>query len=362
MKKENEMKRSPATAALSGIALLLILSPAVRCSGGPTDDALPLNTRRLSDRVLVAWVGNCMQTIDVLALSTARGLVVIETNLIRSADVRIRREIEKTFGREDFKYLINTHHHHDHTGGNQVYADATIVGHKAALAGMKAELTGDGLAKLIDNFKATSKEWAEGLAKAEPDSEDARYFREGVALLEAAVVEFGEGFRPTYPSILFEKRLTLDMGDMTIELYSFAGLHSASDTVIFVPEEGLLAVGDLYPEPLLPYLRKGGSWDLDEVLDNWGRIVEGGRQIKYLNFAHSDMELSPETFKEQYRYLRTLRDGLREMRARGLSLEEAKKATTIEKDFPYFKDKMLKVRGTDIHQNNIEAIWEKLGV
>jgi len=355
------MKITPAAAAPAVIALLLILSPAVPGAAGQTGDELPLNTRKLSDRVLVAWVGDYMQTIDVLALSTARGLVVIETNLIRSADVRIRHAIERTFGRSDVKYLINTHHHHDHTAGNQVYADATIVGHKAALAGMKNELTGEGLARLIDNFKTTSKEWADGLAKAAPDSEDVRYYREGIALLKAAVAEFGDGFRPTYPSVLFEKRLTLDMGDMTLELYSFAGLHSASDTVIFVPEEGLLAVGDLYPERLLPYLRKGGSWDLAAILDNWGRIADGGREIRHLNFAHSDMELSPETFKEQYRYLRTLWDGLREMHARGLSLDDAKKATTIEKDFPYFKDKILKIRDTDIHQNNIEAIWEKLG-
>jgi len=359
------MKRIPTAAAPAALALFLLILPAVRCAGGgagnQTDDALPLNTRRLSDRVLVAWVGNHMQTIDVLALSTARGLVVIEANLVRSADVRIRREIEKTFGRSDFKYLINTHHHHDHTGGNQVYADATIVGHKAALAGMKEELTGEGLAKLIDSFKSTAEGWADQLAKAEPDSRDARFLREGIALAKAAAAEFSEGFTPAYPSVLYEKRLALDMGDMTLELYSFAGLHSASDTVIFVPEEGLLAVGDLYPERLLPYLRKGGGWDLDEILDNWGRIVDGGREIRHLNFAHSDMELSPETFKEQYRYLRTLRDGLREMHARGLSLDDAKKATTIEKDFSYFKDKMLKVRDIDLHQNNIEAIWEKLG-
>jgi hypothetical protein len=39
--------------------------------GGPDED-LPLNTKRLSDKVLIAWVGNHMQTIDVVALSTAK--------------------------------------------------------------------------------------------------------------------------------------------------------------------------------------------------------------------------------------------------------------------------------------------------
>ncbi len=44
----------------------------------------------------------------------------------------------------------------------------------------------------------------------------------------------------------------------------------------------------------------------------------------------------------------------------GSTLEEAKKKYTIEKDFPYFKDRMLKVRDINIHENNIEAIWARI--
>ncbi len=341
----------------------LIFGAALSCAPGaaPAGDELPLNTRRVGERVLVAWVGDHMQTIDVIALSTARGLVVIETNLLRSADVRIRRAIEREFGRKDFQYLINTHHHHDHTAGNQVYADATIVGHRAVPEGMRGELTGEGLVKLIEMFKDMSEEWGEAFKQAEPDSRDLDFLREGLVLLGRVIPELQEGFVPSFPTVTFEKNLFLDMGDMTLELYSFAGLHSASDIVVFVPEEGLVAVGDLTPEPMLPYLRKENAWDLDAILENWGRIVDGGREIKHLNMAHSDMELTVETFREQYWYFRTLRDGLKEMRLRGATLEDAKRAFTIENDFPYFKDKRLEIRGLNIHEYNIEAIWERIG-
>jgi glyoxylase-like metal-dependent hydrolase (beta-lactamase superfamily II) len=150
------------------------------------------------------------------------------------------------------------------------------------------------------------------------------------------------------------------MGDMTLELYAVGGTHTPSDIMIFVPEEGLVAIGDMWPDGMLPYLRKGGPWDLDAILENWGRIVESGREIKHVNMAHSDMFLSVEAFKEQYRYFKTLWDGLREMRGRGATIEEAKKAYSIGKDFPYFKDRRLEIRGTNIHENNIEAIWAKI--
>ena len=72
------------------------------------------------------------------------------------------------------------------------------------------------------------------------------------------------------------------------------------------------------------------------------------------------MDLSAETFREQYRYLRTLWDGLRELRRQGATIEDAKKRYTIEKDFPYFTERRLLAGKISIHENNIEAIWEKL--
>ena len=71
-----------------------------------------------------------------------------------------------------------------------------------------------------------------------------------------ALKDFESGFIPTFPSILFEKSLDLDMGDITLNLYSFGGMHTDSDIIIFIPEEGLLVVGDIAPEGMLPYMRK----------------------------------------------------------------------------------------------------------
>ncbi len=349
---------------LLGVLIVLLLAIVLfgQAPVAQTAAELPLHTQRFGDRVLFAWAGDDMQLIRTVALSTARGVVVIEANLLRSIDARIRAAIEKEFGRKDIRYLINTHFHHDHTAGNQVYADTTIVGHRTVPEGMRSELTGEGLVKQIDKFKAMLKDWGERLEKAPPDSKDARFFREGLIVLRSVIEELQTGFQPAFPTVLFEKSLVLDMGDLTVELYSVGGNHTPSDIMIFVPEEGLVAVGDTWPDQVLPNLRKGGSWDLGLILENWGRIVESGREIKHVNFAHSDMRLGVETFKQQYRYLKTLWDGLRELKAKGGTLEEARARYVIERDFPYFKDRMLKMRDMDIHQNNVEAIWEKIGV
>jgi cyclase len=321
---------------------------------------LPLHQKKLSDKVLIVWIGDYMQQIATVALATEKGIVVIEASLIRAHDARIRQAIEKEFGRNDFKYLINTHFHHDHTAGNQIYADATIIGHKNVPAGMREELTGDGLVKLVDKFKGMQKDREEALKHLDPESRDYKFTEEFIACLKLAIPELQSGFIPTYPSVLFEKNMVLDMGDMTIELYSIGGMHTDSDIVIFVPEEGLVAIGDVAPDQMLPIIRKELKSDFSVTLENWGRIVESGRDIKYVNMAHSDMFLSPETFTEQYKYLNTLWQGLSEMLRQGMTLEDAKMKYAIENDFPYFKDKITKMRDIDINEYNIEAIWERI--
>ena len=334
--------------------LFFCLSPV----SGKDEEILPIHQKRLNDRVLIVWAGDAMQMIATVALATEKGLVVIETSLIREYDTRIRKTIEKEFGRNDFKYLINTHYHHDHTAGNQVYSDSTIIGHKNVPAGMKAELTGDGLVKLIDKFKAMLPEREKAMKESAPESHEYIFNKEFVILLKVAIRELSEGLVPTYPTILFEKNMILDMGDMTLELYAMGGMHTDSDIAIFIPEEGLLAVGDVPPERWIPYLRKEIAPCLEITLENWSKIINSDREIKYVNMAHSDMYLTLESYRQQYNYLNSLWKGLLEMQQKGLTLEDAKQEYTMIDDFPYFQNERMQSRVDAMHVNNIEVLWE----
>lgn len=339
----------------ASIALITVLAIIIQA-----ESDLPLHMKRLSERVLSVWTGDYMQTVSVVAIATKKGIVVIDTSLSRSNDARIKRVIEQELGRSDFKYLINTHHHSDHTSGNQIYSDATIIGHKNLLEGMKQAFAGDGLASLVDKYETRVKSFEEALTHVEPQSDQYKYGCERIAYLKMAVEDYKSGFIPSYPTVLFEKSLTIDMGDTTLQLYSFGGMHTYSDIVIFVPEEGLVAVGDMAPERMLPSIRKELTSDFSVTLEHWGRIVESKWDIKHTHMAHSDMHLSVETFKEHYRYFHTLWHGLSEMYKKGLKIEDAKEEYTIEDDFPYFKDKIIETRSGNIHENNMEAIWERI--
>jgi len=63
----------------------------------------------------------------MIAIASEQGIVVVDTESSWSLTAEIREVIAREFARDDFAYLINTHGHADHGGGNQVFRDAVIV-------------------------------------------------------------------------------------------------------------------------------------------------------------------------------------------------------------------------------------------
>ena len=99
-------------------------------------DEVPTTFERHSERVLVVKTGKA--TYDkVIAIASKKGLVVIDTGIAPSLARKYRKIIEREFDRSDFLYVINTHYHYDHSNGNQVFADAEIIGHELSPTGMR---------------------------------------------------------------------------------------------------------------------------------------------------------------------------------------------------------------------------------
>ena len=88
-----------------------------------------VRTDRLSERVLLAyWVGTGHS--NLIALQSQKGLVMIDTEMSPRIMQPIKRRIEHELGRDDWLYVINTHGHMHHAGGNHLFPNATVVGHE----------------------------------------------------------------------------------------------------------------------------------------------------------------------------------------------------------------------------------------
>jgi len=345
--------------ALSGAALLLACSSV--CDN--TVNGLPLHVEKLSDNAIRMWVGDYISSTAVAALNTDKGIVVIDTTEIPELDRRFREVIAKEFGRDDFTHVINTHEHGDHTSGNGVYADCEIVAHELCADGMRAQSenrqrTIDWYAEFLPQVEAELAEMEEGTDGYKQKQEEliVRRMRRDNLLANA---------EPTFPTKTFRDTMTLDMGNMTLELYAMGGTHTASDIFVFVPEEGLLFTGDMMadqwftdtPGCLQAFsLRQGMKRDIPQTLKNWNALMARKDEIRDYVPGHWNGDLSHEGFVDRYNYLETLYTEVNAAEEEGGRLADLLSNLNMEERFPHLK-------GTPgfaldwVHQGSVIAIW-----
>ena len=176
--------------------------------------------------------------------------------------------------------LVNTHHHGDHTNGNCLFTDATVVGHRNCREGVRAQVIG-------------------GL--------DAVF----------GAVEWGElEIRP--PTVVFDDHIDVFAGDRRIELH-FIGTpaHTTGDVVAWLPDDGVLFAGDLVFNGGTPFLLMGS---VEGALEACARVREFGARV--LVPGHGGV-CGPEAVDAAERYLQFVRRVAADAHAAGVAPLEA---------------------------------------
>jgi len=116
------------------------------------------------------------------------------------------------------KFVVNTHYHLDHVAGNRVFAQhgAVIVGHHSVRA------------------------WIQ--------SENLKFFGEKIKPEEKAMVE-----NLLAPEVTYDTGVTLFLGTRRIEVTYMQG-HTGGDSVVSIPDAGIVFCGDLFWRHTLPNL------------------------------------------------------------------------------------------------------------
>jgi glyoxylase-like metal-dependent hydrolase (beta-lactamase superfamily II) len=349
-------------AALVLLAFFLV-GPPPALADGPAAE-LPVRLSRVSERVVAARVGDVAWSNQSIAVASQQGIVVIDAFSSWAYQERIRAALEKEFGRSDFFAVINTHQHFDHTNGNQIYARLPIIAHQAAREGLLADPAG------IQAWSARLERGVLGMEKKratlDPKSREGLTNAENLAYWQAVLRDMQQGHRITPPNVTFSDRMSIHLGDVTLDLYSFPGLHSKGDILVHIREEGVLCVGDMINDGWLPPLDAESATDVAYLLRAWKDVLDRGQDIRHVLPGHSYVKVSFESFKWRYGYFKALWDGLSEAKHEGKSLAEVQTMFAFETAFPDQKDMIRKLPGgaeggeIDVHARNIEILWAAL--
>lgn len=292
---------------------LLLIALAARSLPGETVAGLPLHVKALAPGVVRVWVGDHISSTAVCAVATKKGIVVIDSTELPMLDQAFRKIIARELGRNDFKFLINTHGHGDHTNGNGVYADCQIIAHDAVPAMMR-ENFGD-LPRMAAWYKEDiGREKAE-IASGKLSAEQKAVAVERLAIDQLTLEYLDSLPKPFFPTKTFRDRLVLDCGDVTFELFQAGGTHTPSDIFILVPQRGILFSGDMMADKWLTdtpgclatfALRTGSAEDFPVLMTNWQTLLDRASEIKLYVPGHWNGELSFAGFKARYEYAKTL--------------------------------------------------------
>lgn len=251
-------------------------------SGAGPSAGAPARLTEIADGVF-AYVqphgGWCLNNAGLLTDGTDSALV--DTAATQARALRLREEALRIAERPP-RLLVNTHFHGDHTFGNFVFPEATVVGHERARSDIAAaglHLTGL---------------WPE------------------VCWGDLEVVP---------PHLTYRDHLTVHVGSLRAELLHLGPAHTTGDTVVWLPEQRVLFTGDLVMAGATPFCPMGsvsGSLEALRALRALGArtVVPGHGPVG-----------GPELFDVDEHYLRRLQRLAEEGLAAGRSpLETAREA------------------------------------
>jgi cyclase len=241
--------------------------------------------------------------------------IVIDTLALPEETLEIRQFIEQEL-QVPVRYVINTHYHADHTWGNYLFPNATILSSTLCR-------------QLIDT---------KGRASLEEAKKQGTTFRQGRIVLPHLTFSVGT--------------MNLRIGKKTLTMIPLPG-HSPDNIGVVVEEDRVLFAGDVFMP--IPYIVDG---DADEMIVSLKEIGKMG--LENVVQGHGDIVLRGEveiSIKDNLAYLSAIRRAVRKAARRKypwdlleeIGVEECGKSRVL-----------IGGLAEELHTRNLYALYEQL--
>ena len=193
--------------------------------------------------------------------------VIFDTFLTPRAAEALRNSAEALTGKP-VKIVINSHYHNDHVWGNQVFRPQAEI--------ISSEQTSQLISTLgkeeYREHKAQSLERLKELQAGYHQVED--YRKKDVSQMinyYQGLVDSFPWLKVYIPTLTFGKSMRIHGGKRIVELHAFSGGHTGSDSILVLPDEHIIFMGDLLFTGYHPYFKEG---DPQKLLSIYDQIIE----------------------------------------------------------------------------------------
>ena len=319
-------------AVLSTVPVALSLIATARSARAQGEQTLSVT--KIADSVYAAIYSEMKRDpvqSNSLIVITSDGVVVVDAQYTPFAARQVIAAIKKLTPLP-VKYVITTHWHDDHVFGNQAYVDAypgvQFVAHDSTVGYMRTQAKAhqvslaNSYGAAVPRIKHRLATGKDGTGKQIPDSVMAD-LRRRQPLIADYTAEF-KSVHLVYPTVRFNRALTLRLGERAIEVRNFGRGNTAGDVVIFLPKERIAAVGDLVVYPV-PYIYGGYP-------TTWVSVMDSVRALGATTLipGHGPVMTDFTYFDTVIDLLEAIISQVKDCIAKGMSLEETRKAVNLD--------------------------------
>jgi cyclase len=271
-KPKNPMKK---------IAFLCMLLPLVAVAQRDWS-AMTIETTGLAPGIHRLFVGG---SVSVIAFTGDEGVLLIDVAYEQTAP-QLKAAV-KELSDKPLRYIVNTHIHGDHTGGNMALGEGVdIIAHHA-----------------VKTFLGTERTQGERVIPAFPV-----YAR---------------------PNITFSYELDLEFNGQTLQMLHLPEGHTNSDIIIYFPESNVLVLGDLLFADNFPFVDVSNGGHPFGFIENLGWIIANYPDDAVISGGHGPVYTMDQLAEWRQTLIETV-EVIDEAKRRGLTAEEMKTGRILE--------------------------------
>jgi glyoxylase-like metal-dependent hydrolase (beta-lactamase superfamily II) len=301
--------------------------------------------------------------INSVAVKTSEGIVLIDTQNSPANARLIKKAVQDEFNDSTFVYIINTHGHSCHSGGNCVFDKNRIVAQANSLAEIK-DYDDLFLGQTVDFLRQQIYYKNNILDTISIKGELSDSLNQAIDLYKFYEADLMENYKARYPDLTFEDSLQLEAGNKTIKLTYMGKGHGNADIVVYIKEDKVLCTGNLfhlgsYSEEGMPSFYINRPNEIEKWIDALNKILSPGNPIEEVITTHGKRTLKQRNLEFVNAYCKKVVEQVKKAKKENLPVETVQQMDNFEELFNEYSDVVsINKKSKEMHARNMEIIWQ----